>query len=100
MYMRIVWGRILPGKWDEFEAAFKTAMANRGELQGLQNHWLARDQNDENAGYSITLWDNESDMKVFWDSQKRMEVMAPLEPFYVNQFTITHCSVKYALDGS
>ena len=22
MYMRIVWGKILPGKWDEFEAIF------------------------------------------------------------------------------
>ena len=36
MYMRIVWGRIVPGKWNEFEAAFKAAMATRGELKGLR----------------------------------------------------------------
>ena len=99
MHMRIVWGKIIPGKWDEFEAAFKAAMAVRGELKGLKNHWLARDQHDANAGYSITLWDPESDMKLFWDSKKRKEVMAPLEPFYVNQFTTTHCEVKYTLHG-
>ena len=97
MYMRIVWGKILPGKWNEFEVAFKAAMAVRGEVKGLKDHWLARDQNDSNAGYSITLWDNESDMRTFWDSQKRKDVMAPLEPFYVNQFTTTHCEVTYAL---
>ena len=62
MYMRIVWGKILPGKWNEFEAAFETAMAARGEVKGLKNHWLARDQGDPNAGYSITLWDTDSDM--------------------------------------
>jgi len=33
------------------------------------------------------------DMKSFWDSDKRKAVMAPLEPFYVNQFTTTHCEV-------
>ena len=25
MHMRIVWGKILPGQWDAFEAAFKKA---------------------------------------------------------------------------
>ena len=38
-------------------------------------------------------------MRKFWDSQKRIDIMAPLEPFYVNQFTITHCQVKYSLHG-
>ncbi len=95
MYMRIVWGKIIPGKWNEFEVAFKASMAARGDLKGLRNHWLARDQTDPNAGYSITLWDSESDMKSFWDSAKRKQVMAPLEPFYVNQFTTTHCEVRY-----
>jgi heme-degrading monooxygenase HmoA len=99
MYMRIVWGKIIPGKWDDFEAAFTTSMAARGEVSGLKNHWLTRDQHDTNAGYSITLWDSESDMRTFWDSQRRKDVMAPLEPFYVNQFTITHCEVRYALHG-
>ena len=97
MYMRIVWGKILPGKWDEFNAAFKTAMAKRGNLKGLKNHWLARDQNDPDAGYSITLWDSEEAMRAFWDSDKRKEIMAPLEPFYVNQFTTTHCEVTYEM---
>ncbi len=97
MYMRIVWGKIVPGKWDAFEAAFKTAMATRGEVAGLEDHWLARDQVDANAGYSITMWASEADMKKFWHSKKRQDVMGPLEPFYVNQFTTTHCEVKYAL---
>ena len=38
-------------------------------------------------------------MLAFWDSPQRKEVMAPLEPYYVNQFTTTHCEVRYALHG-
>jgi len=56
MHMRIVWGRILPGQWDAFEAAFTEALETRGEVKGLINQWLLRDQNDPNAGYSVSEW--------------------------------------------
>ena len=42
MHMRIVWGRILPGQWDGFEAAYKKASAMRGEVKGLKTQWLVR----------------------------------------------------------
>jgi len=64
MCKRMVGGRIVPGRWDEFEAAVKAAMASRGELAGLRNHWLARDRGDPNAGYSITLCESEAAMRL------------------------------------
>ena len=36
MQMRIIWGKILPGQWDAFEAAFKQALEIRGEVKGLK----------------------------------------------------------------
>ena len=36
-------------------------------------------------------------MRAFWDSRKRSEAMAVLQPFYVNQYTITNCEVRVAL---
>lgn len=74
-------------------------MTLRGDVKGLKNHWLARDQHDPDAGFSITLWDSETDMRTYWDSQKRKDMMAPLEPFDVNLYTTTHCEVTYALGG-
>ena len=59
MYMRIIWGRIVAGQWDGFEAAYKKATTLRGDVKGLKNQWLARDQADPDAGYSITLWESE-----------------------------------------
>jgi heme-degrading monooxygenase HmoA len=96
MYMRIIWGRIAPGQWDGFEAAYKSATSLRGDVNGLKNQWLARDQGDLDAGYSITLWDSEADMRAFWDSKKREEAMALLRPFFLNQFTVTQCEVRSA----
>ena len=85
-----------PAKWDGFEAAFKKAISLRGDVKGLTNHWLARDQSDPDAGYSITLWDNEADMHAFWDSKKREEAMALLRPFFLNQFTVPQCEVRFS----
>ena len=65
MYMRIIWGRIVVGQWDGFEAAYKKATSLRGDVKGLKNQWLARDQADPDAGYSITLWESEADMRAF-----------------------------------
>jgi heme-degrading monooxygenase HmoA len=95
MHMRIVWGRILPGQWDGFEAAYKKASAMRGEVKGLKTQWLVRDQNDRDAGYSISLWDSDEDMRAFWDSPKRSEAMAVIQPFFANQYTTTNCEVKF-----
>ena len=96
MHMRIVWGRILPGRWDAFEAVYKEAIARRGEVGGLKDQWLLRDQNDPDAGYSVSLWESEADMHAYSESQARAERAAKLQPFFANQFTITHCDVRMA----
>jgi heme-degrading monooxygenase HmoA len=91
-----IWGKILPGQWDAFEAAFKKALEIRGDVKGLKGQWLLRDENDPDAGYSISQWESADDMRAFWDSKKRSEAMAVLQPFYVNQYTITNCAVRIA----
>jgi heme-degrading monooxygenase HmoA len=97
MQMRVIWGKVLPGQWENYEVAFKKACAVRGEIKGLKDQWLVRDQNDPDAGYSIQLWENDEDMHAFWKSNQRKDLGAMLEPFYANQFTVTHCDVKFAL---
>src|ERR1700733_7015879 len=97
MEMRIIWGKIMPGQWDAFEAAFKKALEIRGEVKGLKSQWLLRDQNDPDAGYSISQRESDEEMRAFWDSKTRNDAMAVLQPFFVNQFTITNCAIRVAV---
>src|SRR6476660_4803547 len=97
MQMRIIWGKIMPGQWNAFEAAFKRALEIRGDVKGLKGQWLLRDQNDPDAGYSISQWESEEAMRAFWDSKRRSDAMAVIQPFFVNQFTITNCEVRVAI---
>jgi len=100
MTMRIVWGRILPGRWDAFEAAYKEAIVRRGEVRGPKDQWLLRDQNDLDAGYSISPWESETDMQAYWRSPGWAEGMALPQPFFANQYTTTHCEVRMAARGT
>ena len=101
MHMQIVWGRILPGRWNAFEAAYKEAIARRGEVRGLRDQWLLRDQNDPDAGYSISLWESKADMQVLLAEPRAVGGYGPCSsPSSANQYTTTHCEVRVAARGT
>ncbi len=95
MFTRIVWGKVLPGQWDQYEAAYVKAMEARGPIDGLVVQWLARDQNDPDAGYSVSVWQTEAAMTAYVGSQTHNAMTEPLKPFFVNQYTSTHCEIKH-----
>ena len=70
MIMRITWGRIHPGKWDEYEKTYNaTVVAKSKNIKGLRGRWLAQDMADKDAGYSVSLWDSAEDMQAYEQSE-------------------------------
>ena len=37
-------------------------------------------------------------MHAFWHSKQRSDAMAVIQPFFVNQFTITNCEVRVTVN--
>ncbi len=99
MYMRIVWGKIRPGEWDGFEKAYKAAVDRRGKINGMKSQWLLRDEKDPDAGYSISLWTGADAMRDYAESKASKETLTTLQPFFVNQYTVTACEVRYSGGG-
>ncbi|MBI3330247.1 MAG: hypothetical protein HYZ81_26510 [Nitrospinae bacterium] len=98
MIMRITWGRVHPGKWNEYEQAYNaTVVAKTKGLKGLRGRWLAQDMNDRDAGFAVSLWDSLEDMQGYEQSDfYKREILAPLQPLFINAFTTTRCDVRYA----
>jgi heme-degrading monooxygenase HmoA len=98
MIMRITWGRIHPGKWDEYEKTYNaTVVAKSKDIKGLRGRWLAQDTSDKDTGYAVSLWDSVEDMQAYEQSDYyKKEILAPLQPFFINAFTTSRCEVKYA----
>ena len=54
MIMRITWGKLRAGTWQDFERAYHATVAGK-EVKGLRGRWLAQDVNDPNGGFAVSL---------------------------------------------
>jgi heme-degrading monooxygenase HmoA len=93
--MRITWGKLQPGKWSEFEQAYRATVVGK-EVKGLRGRWLAQDVNDPDGGFSMSLWDSLEDMQAYEQSAFfQQEALPELQPFFVGEYTTHRCDVKY-----
>ena len=65
MMLRIIHGKLKPGTWDSYERAYKEAVAKAGKIPGLKGRWLAHADDDPDAGYTISLWENDAAMRAY-----------------------------------
>jgi heme-degrading monooxygenase HmoA len=96
MYMRIIWGKVRPGQWTQYEEAYKNVLRpGKEHIRGLKGRWLARDLSDPDAGYSVSLWESTAAMDRYEASDFfRKKVIPALQPFFVDDFTTAHCEVR------
>jgi heme-degrading monooxygenase HmoA len=57
MILRMTWGKLRAGTWQEFEQAYRATVAGTA-VPGLRGRWLAQDVHDPNGGFAVSLWDS------------------------------------------
>jgi len=95
MIMRITWGKLRAGSWQEYEQAYRTTVAGK-EVPGLRGRWLAQDVNDQDGGFAVSVWDSLDAMHAYEQSTVfKQEIQPKLQPFFVGEYTTYRCDVKY-----
>jgi heme-degrading monooxygenase HmoA len=96
MHMRISWGRLKPGRWDEYEREFKK-QTRREAVKGLKARYLVRDTTRPDAGFAITVWSSARAMQAYdGDGAAKDKRLAPFRPFFTGEFTAHLCEVRVA----
>ncbi|HEU5190346.1 MAG TPA: antibiotic biosynthesis monooxygenase [Methylomirabilota bacterium] len=97
MIMRITWGKLRPGSWNEFERTYNTTVAAKGRaMKGLRGRWLLQDAADKDTGFAVSLWETAGDMHAYEQSALYTKEFAPaLQPFFVGDYKTYRCDVKY-----
>jgi heme-degrading monooxygenase HmoA len=96
MIMRITWGKLRSGTWQEFEQAYHTVVVGKA-VKGLRGRWLAQDSNDPDGGFAVSLWETQEDMQAYEQSDAfQRQILPALQPFFVGEYTTYRCDVKYA----
>ena len=66
MVIRITWGKLRAGAWNEFERTYRENVLTKGKgLKGLRGRWLAQDAADKDTGFAVSLWENLADMQAY-----------------------------------
>jgi heme-degrading monooxygenase HmoA len=101
MIMRITWGKLRPGTWDEYEQTYRAVVvAKSRDIKGLRDRWLVQDTADQDAGFAVSLWDSLEDMRAYEQSTfYQQEILTSLQPFFVGDFKTNVCEVKYAQEA-
>ena len=97
MIMRITWGKLQPGSWNEFEKTYSaTVAAKGGQITGLRGRWLLQDTDDKDTGFAVSLWESAAEMQAYEQSDLYRQEFAPaLQPFFVGEYKTYRCEVKY-----
>jgi heme-degrading monooxygenase HmoA len=95
MIMRITWGKLRAGTWQEFEQAYRASVAGK-EVPGLRGRWLAQEVTDPEGGFALSLWETPDAMQAYEQSAVfQQEIQPLLQPFFVGEYTTHRCEVKY-----
>ena len=95
MMMRITWGKLRAGTWQDFEQTYRATMAGKA-IPGLRGRWLAQDVQDPNGGFAVSLWDTLDAMQAYEQSAVfQQEIQPKLQPFFAGEYTTYRCDVKY-----
>src|SRR5215813_1873173 len=57
MIMRMTWGKLRAGSWQEYEQAYRATVTGT-EVPGLRGRWLAQDVHDPDGGFAVSLWES------------------------------------------
>ncbi len=72
MYIRMSWGSIRSGYWDDYRAYYNERVATSTTgVKGLQQRQLLRSTENTDEGISISLWDSMEDMTAYERSDTR-----------------------------
>jgi len=97
VFLRIISGKLKPGTWEQYEQAYREAVAEAGAIDGLMGRWLTRDTDDPDAGTTVSLWSTESAMKAYEQSDiLKNKINARLAPFFSGEFRTSTTKVCYA----
>ena len=93
MLMRLTWAKVRPGTWSQYELRYREVAS--APVMGRQTQWLARDSNDPDAIFIVSLWDNADSIKAWEMSNHFVNVYVPtLKPFLDGEHSVSVCEVR------
>jgi heme-degrading monooxygenase HmoA len=94
MFIRMVWGKLRPGSWEEYERHYHERLATGASIKGLKERQLLRSTEDPDEGVSVSIWETLEDMRHYETSQFRQNVAREVEHLYRGEYWVKHFEIS------
>ena len=99
MHMRVVWGKIRRGRWEEYKQWYMdNVIPATDSANGLRGRRLSRSVDDPDEVITVNFWETEADMMAYEESEKRQESSRLSGPLYAGERWVGHFEVQYSDD--
>ncbi|MFQ6028853.1 MAG: antibiotic biosynthesis monooxygenase family protein [Dehalococcoidia bacterium] len=94
MFIRMVWGKLHSGTWDEYERHYHERLAApNSEIKGLKERQLLRSTEDPDEGISVSIWDTMEDLRTYETGEFRQQVAREVEHLYRGEYWVKHFEI-------
>ncbi len=94
MYIRMVWGKLRPGTWQNYERHYHDRVANASNaVKGLQERQLLRSTEDPDEGISVSIWNSVEDLLEYERGDFRQRLAKAVEHLYRGEYWVKHFEV-------
>ena len=96
MFIRMVWGKLRPGSWGEYERHYHERLANADNtaIKGLKERQLLRGTEDPDEGISVSIWETLDDLRNYETGEFRQNVAREMEHLYRGEYWVKHFEIS------
>ncbi|WP_041544896.1 MULTISPECIES: antibiotic biosynthesis monooxygenase [Chelativorans] len=94
MLLKIGWGRLRPGGWEDFERDYVT-LHDSNLVAGRQSYYLVQDITQPDAGFALTVWSNEAELAAYDNSALRQQTVSQLQKHFTDRNNNQICRIRH-----
>jgi heme-degrading monooxygenase HmoA len=94
IYVRMVWGKLRPGAWGEYERHYHERVAGADKAKGLRERQLLRSTEDPDEGISVSVWDTLEDLRNYETGEFRQTMAREVEHLYRGESWVKHFEIS------
>ena len=96
-FLRLSWGKLKPGSWDEFEKHYNEEVAPKAStVKGLQVRALLPSSDTPDEGLSLTMWDTLDDIRDYERSGTIHANVSQVEHLFAGEYWVKHFEIVSA----
>ncbi len=88
MYLRMVWGHLRPGRWEDYEKYYRENVFPLNDtIDGLLERSILRGIDGEDEAISVSLWNTEEDLHWYETSNLRKQFADDIQTNYATSWS-------------